>query len=80
MKAAAPDGSARRAGESALDPLGSRQEVIARLAVYNTGPDDSGPEGMGDTPGIGLLHGPGFVVEVPTALDEISQIMVTVTD
>jgi hypothetical protein len=80
MKPAAPDGSLRRSTESALEPLGSRQEVIARLAVYNTGPDGSGPEGLGDTPGIGLLHGPGFVVEIPTALEEISQVMVTVTD
>jgi hypothetical protein len=67
-------------GGGGMEPLGSVREVVAALGPYNCAPDGSGPEGLGERLGLALLHGPGFVVEVPTGNDEVTQLMVTVTD
>lgn len=66
-------------------PLGTCREIIAALSKCNVGPDGSGNEGVGETPGMATLYGPGCVVELPTGgaldgRDELSQAMVTVTD
>jgi hypothetical protein len=58
-------------------PLGTPKEVAAHLAKFNTAPDGSG---AGGSSGMNVLHGPGLVVEYPTALEEVNQAMVTVVD
>jgi hypothetical protein len=63
-----------------MEPIGSIKEVVRDLAPFNTAPDGSGPDGLGERLGMAMLYGPGFVAEVPTGNDEISQIMVSVTD
>lgn len=63
-----------------LEPIGSLRDVVRDLAPFNTAPDGSGPEGVGERLGMAVLYGPGFVAEVPTGNDEIAQIMVSVTD
>lgn len=55
--------------------LGTQQEVRAVLATYNTARD--GSEG---SMGIDRLYGPGFIVEIPTSLDELAQLMVHIDD
>ncbi len=61
-------------------PLGSVREVVAALSGYNTSPDGSGPEGLGEVVGFGRLYGPGFIAEVPTGTEDVSQVMVSITD
>ncbi len=56
-------------------PLGSLREVRATLARFNTASD-------GSPPGAGLerLHGPGFVVELPTSIEPVTQAIASVND
>ena len=65
-------------GESAHPEasLGTLGEVMQSLARFNTAPDGSGRPGAPTA----ILHGPGFVVEAPTAMDEIRQALVTLID
>ncbi len=63
-------------GDAALAPLGTRQEVIAALARFNTAPDGSPPRAAGTE----VLWGPGITVEIPTGLDPVSQAIVTMHD
>ncbi len=58
-----------------IKALGTQQEVRALLATYNTARD-----GSEDSIGIDRLYGPGFIVEIPTSLDELSQLMVHIDD
>ncbi len=55
--------------------MGSRREVQASLARFNTAPD-----GSSRNTGMDVLHGPGMVLEIPASNDEVLQAMVTVTD
>lgn len=72
------DTSGAKTGE--MPVLGSLRDVVKAISAYNTSPDGSGPEGMGEAGGIGFLYGPGFVIELPTTTDAVSQLMVTITD
>lgn len=66
-----------------MEPLGTLREVLAQAAGFNAAPDGSGPQGMGVVPGMVILHGPGFILEVPGDGDpksDVMQIMATVTD
>lgn len=66
-----------------MEPLGSLHEVVAALGRFNIAGDGSGPRGMGTVMGMNVLHGPGFVVEVPgdgEPKSDVMQAMVTVTD
>ena len=78
------DGRPRSPGSSAspppLAPLGELRDLLKQMAGYNTAPDGSGPEGLGESPGMAVLHGPGFTVEMPTSTDEIGQAIVTLAD
>lgn len=58
---------------SGMEPLGSIDAVKEKLSHFNTFPDGSP---RGDV-GTVALHGPGMVMEVPTGMDEITQVMVT---
>jgi hypothetical protein len=62
-------------GDGGLEPLGSQRAVTEILAKYNTAPD-----GAPARTGLIALHGPGLVAEMPTADDEVRQVMVTMTD
>lgn len=56
-------------------PLGSYSQVIDALSGYNTAPDGSRlPDAFG------LLHGPGFLVQLPMVgpQDPVSQIAVSI--
>lgn len=55
-------------------PLGLLREVRATLARFNTAGDGS-PPGV-----LERLHGPGFVVELPTGNPDVNQAIVTVND
>lgn len=55
--------------------MGSLADVLGRFARFNTAEDGSPRRG-----GMVVLHGPGFVVEIPTFADTISQAMVTLKD
>ncbi|HZW09001.1 MAG TPA: hypothetical protein VFF69_03780 [Phycisphaerales bacterium] len=57
-------------------PLGTRPEIKRLLADFNTAPDGA-PEG---SLGLERLHGPGFVVELPTSIDEPMQVLATIND
>src|SRR5438128_2676504 len=74
-----PEGT--RTGDGcAMVPLGDCAEVRRTLEPFNVAPDGSGPEGMGEALGTGLLYAPGMVIEMPTGSGEVSQLMVSVTD
>jgi hypothetical protein len=63
-------------GNPTMIPLGTLKDVTALLADFNTGLDGAADRASG----IRLLHGPGFVVELPTSLDPVSQGLVTIND
>lgn len=63
--------------EEGLPPLGTIDEVSARLADFNTAPD--GSTRSAET-GTIVLHGPGLVVELPTGIDRVTQGLVTLID
>lgn len=73
-------GGAGEDGSSRMVPLGDAAGVVGLLAGFNTGPDGTGPEGMGELAGVGVLYGPGFVAEFSTGVEEVGQVMVTITD
>ena len=63
-------------GASPEASLGSLREVLSAVARFNTAPDGSARPGAPTA----ILHGPGLVMEVPTAMDEIRQALVTLID
>ncbi|MEO1583494.1 MAG: hypothetical protein AAFR96_02845 [Planctomycetota bacterium] len=56
--------------------LGSPRRVIGTLQPFNVSPDGSEGTALGTT----TLHGPGLVVDMPTAAEVLSQLMVTVVE
>lgn len=67
----------KRAEEGeAPEPLGTHARIKELLADFNTAPD-GGAEG---SLGLERLHGPGFVVDLPTSVDRPMQIMASVND
>jgi hypothetical protein len=62
-------------GEEAR-PLGTRDEIKRLLADFNTAPDG----GKDGSLGLERLHGPGFVVDLPSSIDEPMQIMASIND
>lgn len=65
--------------------LGTCRQIIEALSRFNVSPDGSGPDLLGETPGMATLYGPGCIVEIPTggepdSKQELSQAMITVTD
>lgn len=57
-------------------PLGTRAEIKRLLADFNTAPDG----GKESSLGLERLHGPGFVVDLPTSIDEPMQVMASIND
>lgn len=56
-------------------PLGDPRELRQTLARFNIYPDG------GRMPlGLDRLYGPGFVIEVPTSVDELRQVMAHIDD
>lgn len=62
-------------GESA-EPLGTLDTIKELLAPFNTAPDG----GASNSLGLERLHGPGFVVDLPTSIDQPMQIMASIND
>jgi hypothetical protein len=57
-------------------PLGTRAEIKRLLADFNTAADG----GADGSLGLERLHGPGFVVDLPTSIDEPMQVMASIND
>ncbi len=62
-------------GDEGLESLGTLAEVTSMLARFNTAPD-----GRPSKTGTDILHGPGFVLELPRGLSRLTQAMVTVEE
>ncbi len=63
--------------------MGSVLEVAEALVPYNIACDDPlsvMPRVKDAVSGVGLLFGPGLVLEVPTMQDDVRQVLVTMTD
>ncbi len=58
-----------------LEPIGTRKQVAAALAIHNTAVD-----GKKRSTGTDAYFGPGFTVELPHGLDEITQAMATIDE
>ena len=56
--------------DGGLAPLGSRQDIIDRLAQFNTAPEVAGQD---------ILYGPGIRLEFSPG-EPVSQILLTVTE
>jgi len=67
-------------GSPPLAPLGNLRDILRAMAKYNTAPDGSGPEGLGEAVGMAFLYGPGYTVEMPTTTDEVGQAIVNLQD
>jgi hypothetical protein len=67
---------AEQGGDSGLKPLGTIAQVIAMLADFNTGPDGAPEKSMGTK----RLYGPGFVIELASSTDVVTQGMVSIND
>ena len=59
-----------------LEPLGTFKEVAAHLNDFNTSTDGSPDKGSG----MRLFFGPGFVIELPTSGEKLTQGMVSLND
>lgn len=57
-------------------PLGSHEEIKRLLADFNTAPDG----GQNGSLGLERLHGPGFVVDLATSVEEPMQVMASIND
>lgn len=58
-------------------PLGTQQQVIDALSVFNTAPD-----GSKDPESFGVMHGPGFIAQLPMTgpKDPVSQIAISIQE
>jgi hypothetical protein len=58
-----------------MTSLGARGDLIVALRPFNTAPD-------GSASALGVLHGPGIIVQLPMVGDDdpVSQILVTLND
>lgn len=59
-----------------MEPLGSPRKVARDLEPFNTAPDGSTGTALGTT----TLYGPGIAVDVPSAADDVTQIIVRIDD
>jgi hypothetical protein len=55
-----------------LPPIGSRREVLEALRRLNTMPERNGDEE--------ILYGPGICVQIPSGVDPITQMIVSITE
>ena len=53
-----------------LTPLGTRDQIIKQIAIYNTAPEGEGTD---------ILYGPGIRIELPPG-DPVRQMLMTVTE
>lgn len=58
------------------EPLGTLAQIREMLADFNTAPDG----GQNGSLGLERLHGPGFVLDLPTSIDKPMQVMASVND
>ena len=77
--------TASGSGGGGMLALGTCRDIVRALSQFNISPDGSGPDLLGETPGMATLYGPGCIVELPTGGEpdsklELAQAMVTVTD
>lgn len=63
--------SRRESTDDGLAPIGTAEEIVARLADFNTGPERAGGE---------ILFGPGIRIELPPNEDPVRQMLMTVEE
>jgi hypothetical protein len=67
----------RKAEEGAgPTPLGTLDEIKQLLSAFNTAPDGA----QNGSLGLERLHGPGFVVDLPTSFERPMQVMASIND
>jgi hypothetical protein len=54
-----------------LDPIGTRQEILEKLARLNTMPEREGED---------VLYGPGICIQMPPGNNSVSQMIMTVNE
>jgi len=57
-------------------PLGTRREVSAALACFNTAPDGA----LTSNSGTEFLYGPGMTIEIPTSTEQVNQAIANISD
>ncbi len=62
---------ARGSGNGQLAAIGSRREIIDRLACRNT---------MADREGGDVLYGPGITIQLPPSVDPITQMLMSINE
>jgi hypothetical protein len=73
----------RPSASGGMEALGTFKDILASTGRFNVGSDGSGASGFGDVPGMAVLHGPGFTLEIPddgSPRSEVMQVMASVTD
>jgi hypothetical protein len=60
-----------------LEPIGTLDQLEGMLARFNTAPDGAPAS---TSRGTRVLYGPGYIAEVPSFGDGVTQVMVSVND
>ena len=68
--------SADQGTDGTVRPLGAVRQICESLADFNTAPDGATEKSTTTR----RLYGPGFVIELPTSVDPVTQGMVSVND
>jgi hypothetical protein len=63
--------SKRTANNNGMVPIGSRDQIVGDLSLFNTAPEREGDD---------VLYGPGIRLELPPGQDTINQILLTITE
>jgi hypothetical protein len=63
--------SKRPSTANGLPPIGRRADLVRTLANYNTAPEREGDD---------VLYGPGIRLELPPDQQDVSQMLMTVTE
>ena len=71
-----PEPGADHGTTGQLQPMGQIPDIRAGLARFNTAPDGS----VGASLGTERFYGPGFVMQFPTTVETVNQIMVNVNE
>jgi len=70
-----PEAEADHGTIGQMQPMGSADEVFGKLALFNTAGDGS----VGSM-GTVNLYGPGFVAQIASGVEQVNQILVSVTE
>lgn len=57
--------------DNGMAPIGSREDIVNRLSLYNTAPDQDDEC---------VLYGPGIRIELPPDQDPVAQMLMSITE